>query len=71
MKVTIEIPSYYYEGVWEDQDGNTTPASENKSQEIIYAAETDWKDFAFEMADLISSKLQIMSDQFTPVESSK
>ena len=71
MKVTIEIPSYYYEGVWEDQDGNTTPASENKSQEIIHVAQADWKDFAFEMADLISSKLQIMSDQFTQMDSSK
>ena len=71
MKVTIEIPSYYYEGVWEDQDGNTTPASENKSQEIIHVAQADWKDFAFEMADLISSKLQIMSDQFTQMNSSK
>ena len=71
MKVTIEIPSYYYEGTWEDQDGNTIPASQNKSQEIIYSAQTDWKDFAFEMADLISSKLQEMSDQSTQMESSK
>lgn len=71
MKVTIEIPSYYYEGVWEDQDGNTTPASENKSQEIIHVAQADWKDFAFEMADLISSKLHKMSDQFTQMNSSK
>ena len=71
MKVTIEIPSYYYEGAWEDQDGNTIPASQNKSQEIIYAAQTDWKDFAFEMADLISSKLQEMSDQFAQIDLSK
>ena len=71
MKITIEIPSYYYESAWVDQDGNTTPASENKSQEIIYAAQTDWKDFAFEMADLIASKLQEMSDQFKQTDSSK
>ena len=71
MKVTIEIPSYYYEGAWEDQDGNTISASDNKSQEIIYAAQTDWKDFAFEMADLIASKLHEMSDQFTQMDSSK
>ena len=63
MKITIEIPSSYYEGNWIDEDGNVIPPSTNKALEALATAETDWKDFAFEMADILGEKLKEMSEE--------
>ena len=47
MKLTIEIPKHYY-------DINTRdPASL-----ILEVAHTDWKEFAFDMADVVERALE-------------
>ena len=63
MKVTIEIPSNYYEGEWIGDDGSVIPSTTNKAHETLALAETDWKDFAFEMADILRVKLLEMSEE--------
>ena len=47
MKLTIEIPKHYYD-ITADK-----PASL-----ILELAYTDWKDFAFEMVDLVEKALK-------------
>ena len=56
MKVTIEIPSNYYEGEWIGDDSSVISSTTNKAYETPAVVETDWKDFAFEMADIIGEK---------------
>ena len=63
MKVTIEIPSNYYEGEWIGDDGSVIHSTTNTAYETLAAAETDWKHFAFEMADIIGEKLKEISDE--------
>ena len=63
MKITIEIPSHFYETDWICEDGSVIPPSTNKAREALAAAETDWKDFAFEMADILGEKLNEMSEE--------
>ena len=63
MKVTIEIPSNYYEGGWIGDDNSVIPSTTNKAYETLAVAETDWKHFAFEIADIIGEKLKEMSDE--------
>ena len=46
MKLTIEIPEYYYDITSDD------PASL-----ILEVAQTDWKEFAFDMADVVEKAL--------------
>ena len=62
MKVTIEIPSSYYEGDWVNEYEDTIPVRNNRSQEIIDVTQTGWNEFAFEMANLITRKFRKMSD---------
>ena len=47
MKLTIEIPKHYYD-----------MASENPASLIFEVAHTDWKDFAFDMADVVEKALE-------------
>ena len=47
MKLTIEIPKHYYD-----------MASENPASLILEVAHTDWKDFAFDMADVVEKALK-------------
>ena len=63
MKITVEIPSHFYEAGWIGDDVSVIPPSTNKACEALAAAETDWKDFAFEMADILRVKLLEMSDE--------
>jgi len=63
MEITIEIPSIYYESEWICDDGSVVPPTTNKAKEILMSAETDWKDFAFEMANILGEKLKEMSDE--------
>ena len=63
MKITIEIPSRFYETECIFEDGSVIPPSTNKARETLAIAETDWKDFAFEMADILGEKLNEMSEE--------
>ena len=63
MKITVEIPSHFYEAGWIGDDVSVIPPSTNKACEALAAAETDWKDFAFEMADILGEKLNEMSEE--------
>ena len=63
MKITIELPSHFYETEWVSEDGSVRPPSTNKAREVLATAETDWKDFAFEMADILGEKLNEMSEE--------
>ncbi|MDB4659836.1 hypothetical protein OAE57_02060 [Synechococcus sp. AH-551-C10] len=47
MKLTIEIPKQYYDIT------NVNPASL-----ILEVAQTDWKEFAFDMADAVERALE-------------
>ena len=47
MKLTIEIPKQYYDIT------NDNPASL-----ILEVAQTDWKEFAFDMADAVERALE-------------
>ena len=64
MKITIEIPSHFYESGWIDEDGNLLPPGPNKAREVLGAAKSDWKDFSFAMADIIESKLNEMANEY-------
>ena len=46
MKLTIEIPEYYYD-----------ITSDNPALLILEVAQTDWKQFAFDMADVVEKAL--------------
>ena len=46
MKLTIEIPEHYY-------DIN----ADNPASLILEVAQTDWKEFAFDMADVVEKAL--------------
>ena len=47
MKLIIEIPKHYYD-----------MASENPASLILEVAHTDWKDVAFDMADVVEKALE-------------
>ena len=47
MKLTIEIPNHYYD-----------ITSDNPASLILEVAHTDWKDFAFDMADVVEKALK-------------
>ena len=47
MKLTIEIPSHYYD-----------ITSDNPASLILEVAQTDWKEFAFDMADVVEKALR-------------
>ena len=47
MKLAIEVPEYYYD-----------ISSDNPASLILEVAHTDWKDFAFEMADAVERPLE-------------
>ena len=68
MQITIEVPSDYYEGEWFDWDGNLIPRDPNKALEVLSAAKADWKQFAFDMADIIGDKLHEMSEENAHLE---
>ena len=61
MKITIEIPLDYYEGDWISEDGETSPPDTNKARQVRYVAETNWEEFAYEMADIIDAELKRMA----------
>ena len=63
MKITIKIPSHFYETEWIGDDGIAIPPSINKARETLATAETDWKEFACEMADLLGEKLNEMAEE--------
>ena len=46
MKLTIEIPESYYDIL-----------SDNPASLILEVAKTDWKEFAFDMADVVEKAL--------------
>ena len=46
MKLTIEIPESYYD-----------ISSDNPASVILEIAKTDWKEFAFDMADVVEKAL--------------
>ena len=64
MKITIEIPSHFYKTEWICEDGSVISPSTNKAREALATAETDWKDFAFEMADILGEKLNKMAEEY-------
>ena len=43
MKITIEIPSHFYETEWIDEDGNSIPPGPNKAREVLSAVKGNWK----------------------------
>ena len=47
MKLTITTPKHYYEG-----------ASDNPASLILEVAHTDWKEFAFDIVDVIEKALE-------------
>ena len=47
MKLTIKIPNHYYD-----------ITSDNPASLILEVAHTDWKDFAFDMADVVEKALK-------------
>ena len=47
MKLTTEIPKHYYD-----------ITSENPASLILEVAHTDWKDSAFDMADVVEKVLE-------------
>ena len=56
MKVTIEIPDHYYLGSWVDESGIEYQPLDPPRQTLVTATE-DWKQFAFEMAEIIQKEL--------------
>ena len=47
MKLTIEIPKHYYD-----------ITRDNPASLILEVAQTDWKEFAFDMADAVERALK-------------
>lgn len=47
MKLSITIPEHYYEG-----------NSNNQASLILDVARTDWKEFAFDIADVVEKALE-------------
>ena len=47
MKLSITIPEHYYEG-----------NSDNPASLILEVARTDWKEFAFDIADVVEKALE-------------
>ena len=64
MKITIEIPPDYYEGDWISEDGETSPPDTNKARQVRCVAETNWEEFAYEMADIIDTELKKMAAKY-------
>ncbi len=52
MKVTIEIPDHCYPGSWADESGIEYQPLDPPRQTLVTATK-DWKQFAFEMAEII------------------
>ena len=55
MQLTIQIPKHYYELGDETYDSHS---EDFRPQRILEVAQTDWKEFAFDMADVIETELQ-------------
>ena len=56
MKVTVEIPDHYYLGSWVDESGIEYPPLD-PAKETLASANEDWKEFAFDMAEIIEKEL--------------
>ena len=55
MVLSIQIPEHYYDLGDETYDHKS---EDFRPQRILEVAQTDWKEFAFDMADIIEMELQ-------------
>ena len=55
MLLTIQIPEHYHDLGDETFDSQS---EDFRPQRIIEVAQTDWKEFAFDMADVVEIELQ-------------